>query len=326
MIGLISIWLILALLTLWAVAALCVDLRVAALRIPVIVIYVFGIIAILLNVKPRLWAAALCVAAFCIVLAWWLSLRPSSDGDWQADVDRTAWAEMNGDRITIHNVRNCDYRTETDYAICWSDRTFCLSEIQATDLFLTNWGLRWVSHPIVSFQFGNNEHIAFSIEARYKAGQSYAAILGFFRQYQLIFVTADERDVIRLRSNYRKNEEVYMYRTALQPARARAVFLTYVAYLNKLRDHPEWYHALTRNCTTTLDRQIAATATNPRPWNYRLILNSTLDELLFDRGRLVTGGLPFSALKERAHINAAAKAANQSPRFSALIRAGRIGF
>ena len=326
MIGLISIWFILALLTLWAGAALYVDFRVAALRIPVTLIYVLGIIAILFKVKPRLWAAALCVAGFCIVLAWWLSLRPSSDGDWQADVDRTAWAEINGDRVTIHNVRNCDYRTETDYAIFWSDRTFYLSEIQATDLFLTNWGLRWVSHPIVSFQFGNNEHIAFSIEARYKARQSYSAILGFFRQYQLIFVTADERDIIRLRSNYRKNEEVYMYRTALQPERARAVFLTYVAYLNKLRDHPEWYNALTRNCTTTLDRQIAATATSPTPWNYRLILNSTLDELLFDRGRLVTGGLPFSALKERARINAAAKAVNQSPHFSALIRAGRIGF
>jgi Domain of unknown function (DUF4105) len=325
-IGLTSIWFFVALLTLWAVAALYVDFRVAALRIPLTLIYIFGIIAILLKVKPRLWAAALCIAGFCIVLAWWLSLRPSSDGDWQADVDRTAWAEMNGDRVTIHNVRNCDYRTETDYATCWSERTFYLSEIQATDLFLTNWGLRWVSHPIFSFQFGNNEHIAFSIEARYKAGQSYSAILGFFRQYELIFVTADERDVIRLRSNYRKNEEVYMYRAELQPERARDVFLTYVAYLNNLRDHSDWYNALTRNCTTALDRQIAANMTDPRPWNYKLLLNGTLDELLYDRGRLVTGGLPFPELKERAHINTAAKAANQSPDFSALIRAGRIGF
>jgi len=325
-IGLTGIWFIVALLTLWAVAALYVDFRVAALRIPVTLIYVFGIIGILLKVKPRLWAASLCIAGFFIVLAWWLSLRPLTDGDWQADVDRKAWAETDGDRVTIHNLRNCDYRTETDYANCWSDRTFYLSEIRATDMFLTNWGLRWVSHPIFSFQFGDNEHIAFSIEARYKAGQSYSSILGFFRQYELIFVTADERDVIRLRSNYRKNEELYIYRTVLEPERARAVFLTYVAYLNNLRDHPEWYNALTRNCTTTLDRQIAANMTNPRPRNYQLILNGTLDKLLYDRGRLVTGGLPFPELKERAHINTAAKAANQSPDFSALIRAGRIGF
>jgi hypothetical protein len=198
--------------------------------------------------------------------------------------------------------------------------------MRAADLFLTNWGIPFASHPIVSFQFGDNEHVAFSIEARYKAGQAYSTILGFFRQYGLIFVAADERDVIRLRTNYRKDEEVYMYRVHVKPEVARAMFLTYVTYLNKLKDHPEWYNELTRNCTTTLDRQLAADVSNPQPWNYQFILNGTLDELLYDRGRLVTGGLPFPELKQREHINAVARAADGSPDFSALIRAGRIGF
>jgi Domain of unknown function (DUF4105) len=319
-------WLILALLTLWALAALYVDVRIAALRIPLTLIYALGIFAVLFKLKRSRWAAALCLAGFCIVLAWWLTLKPSNDGDWQSDVDRTAWAEMDGDRVTIHNLRNCDYRTETDYANCWSDRTIYLSQIRAADLFLTNWGIRFASHPIVSFQFGDNQHVAFSIEARYKAGQEYSTILGFFRQYGLIFVAADERDVIRLRTNYRKDEEVYIYRVHVQPEVARSMFLTYVSYLNKLKDHPEWYNELTRNCTTTLDRQLAADVNNPQPWNYQFILNGTLDELLYDRGRLVTGGLPFPELKQREHINAAAQAANHSPDFSALIRAGRIGF
>jgi len=319
-------WLILALLTLWALAALYVDVRIAALRIPLTLIYALGIFTVLFKLKRSRWAAALCLAGFCIVLAWWLTLKPSNDGDWQSDVDRTAWAEMDGDRVTIHNLRNCDYRTETDYANCWSDRTIYLSQIRAADLFLTNWGILFASHPIVSFQFGDNEHVAFSIEARYKASQSYSPVLGFFRQYGLIFVVADERDVIRLRTNYRKDEEVYMYRVHVQPEVARAMFLTYVTYLNKLKDHPEWYNELTRNCTTTLDKQLAADVNNPQPWNYQFILNGTLDELLYDRRRLVTGGLPFPELKQREHINAAAQAANQSPDFSALIRAGRIGF
>jgi len=319
-------WLILALLTLWALAALYVDVRIAALRIPLTLIYALGIFTVLFKLKRSRWAAALCLAGFCIVLAWWLTLKPSNDGDWQSDVDRTAWAEMDGDRVTIHNLRNCDYRTETDYANCWSDRTIYLSQIRAADLFLTNWGIRFASHPIVSFQFGDNQHVAFSIEARYKAGQEYSTILGFFRQYGLIFVAADERDVIRLRTNYRKDEEVYMYRVHVQPEVARAMFLTYVTYLNKLKDHPEWYNELLRNCTTTLDRQLAADVNNPQPRNYQFILNGTLDKLLYDRGRLVTGGLPFPELKQREHINAAAQAANRSPDFSALIRAGRIGF
>lgn len=325
-IGITISWLLLALLTLWAVAALYVDFRIAALRIPVTVIYVLGIIAILFNLKLSRWAAILYFAGFCCVLAWWLTLKPSNDGHWQPDADRTAWAEMAGDRITIHNLRNCDYRTETDYANCWSDRTLHLSQIRAADFFLTNWGIRFASHPIVSFQFGDNEHVALSIEARYKVGQAYSTILGCFRQYGLIFVAADERDVIRLRTNYRKDEEVYMYRVHVPREVARAMFLTYVTYLNKLKDHPEWYNELTRNCTTTLDKPLAADVGNPQPWNYQLMLNGTLDELLYDRGRLVTGGLPFPELKQREHINAAAQAADGSPDFSALIRAGRIGF
>lgn len=325
-IGITIVWLVLALLTLWAVTALYVDFRIAALRIPVTLIYVVGIVTSLFKLKGSRWAAALCLMGFCSVLAWWLPLEPSNEGNWQPDSARTAWAEMDGDRVTIHNLRNCDYRTETDYSNCWSDRSLDLSQIRAADLFLTNWGIRFASHPIVSFQFGDNEHVAFSIEARYKAGQAYSTILGCFRQYGLIFVAADERDVIRLRTNYRRDEEVYLYRVHVQPEVARAMFLTYVTYLNKLKDHPEWYNEVTRNCTTTLQKPLAADVNNPQPWNYQFLLNGTLDELLYDRGRLVTGALPFPELKQREHINAAARAADGSPDFSALIRAGRIGF
>lgn len=325
-IGITIIWVILALLTLWAVAALYVDFRVAALRIPVTLIYVVGIITVLFKYKGSRLAAALCLVGFCCVLAWWLTLKPSNEGNWQPDSDRTAWAEIVGDRVTIHNLRNCDYLTETDYSNCWSDRTLDLSQIRAADFFLTNWGIRFASHPIVSFQFGDNQHVAFSIEARYKAGQAYSTILGCFRQYGLIFVAADERDVIRLRTNYRKDEEVYLYRVKVQPKVARAMFLTYVTYLNKLKDQPEWYNEVTRNCTTTLQKPLAADVENPQPWNYQFLLNGTLDELLYDRGRLVAGGLPFPELKQREHINAAARVADRSPDFSALIRAGRIGF
>jgi hypothetical protein len=325
-IGITIMWFVLTLLTLWAVAALYVDLRIAVLRIPVTLIFILGIIAIVFKFKGSPWASALCLVGFCCVLAWWLTLKPSNDGNWQSNVDRTAWTEMDGDRITIHNLRNCDYRSETVYTNCWGDRTLYLSQLRAADLFLTNWGIPFASHPIVSFQFGDNEHVAFSIEARYKIGQSYSTILGCFRQYGLIFVAADERDVIRLRTNYRKDEEVYLYRVKGQPAVARAMFLTYINYLNKLDDDPEWYNEVTRNCTTTLQKPLAADANNPQPWNYQFLLNGTLDELLYNRGRLVGDGLPFAELKQREHINAAAHTAGQSPDFSALIRVGRTGF
>ena len=117
-----------------------------------------------------------------------------------------------------------------------------------------------------------------------------------------------------------------MYRIQAQPETTPTMNLTYIAYLNKLKDHPEWYNELTRNCTTTINKQLDANVNDPQPWNYQLILNGTLDKLLYYHGRLVTGGLPFPELKQREHINAVARAANQSPDFSALIRAGRVGY
>ncbi len=324
--GLAFVWLVLTVLSFWAMAALYIDTRISVLKVPLVVLYAVIVIAIVVKYRLRARSALLCFTCFCLVLGWWLSLQPTNQGDWQGDVDRPAWVQIDGDRAIIHNLRNCDYRTETDYSNCWSDRTVNLSGLRGADLFFTTWGVRWIGHPILSFDFGDGQHIAFSIEARYKAGQAYSAILGFFRQYELIFVVADERDVIRLRTNYRKDEEVFLYHARMGPGPANAIFLTYVQYLNQLKDHPEWYNALTRNCTTTLDTKIAQDVANPQPWNYQFLVNGTLDELLYDRGRLVTDGLSFPQLKSRAHINADARAADNSPDFSALIRAGRPGF
>lgn len=324
--GVVIVWFLLLVLTLWAAAALYVDVRKPALRVPIAVMYVVAILVLLFTLKLSPWAAAICLAAFFGVLTWWFTLKPSNEGDWQPDNARTAWTESHGDLITIHNFRNCDYRTEVQYANCWGDRTLHISDIRGTDLFLTNWGIPFASHPILSFQFAENEHVAFSIEARYKAGQGYSTLLGCFRQYALIMVAADERDLIRLRTNFRKDEEVYLYRARVRPEVARAMFVTYITYLNQLHDRPEWYNAVTRNCTTTLQAPLAADADDPQPWNYQFLLNGTLDKLLYDRDRLVTGGLSFAALKQHEHINAAAQAAGDSPDFSALIRAGRIGY
>ena len=317
-------WLLLLLLNLWAVAALYVDCRIASLRIVLVGIYL--VVLILLTVRTGRWRALSSFICFCVVLVWWLTLKPSDSGNWRPDVARRAWAEIAGERITLHNVRNCEYRSEMEFTNCWSDRTFNLSTLRGADFFFVNWGVRWIGHPIVSFDFGDSQHLAFSIEARYKAGQTYSAVLGFFRQYELIFIAADERDVIRLRTNYRKDEEVYMYRTNVPPAIARKFFLTYIVYLNHLRDHPEWYNAVAKNCTTTLTGQLSADLPKPKPWSYRLLLNGTLDELLYERGRLVTDGLPFAELKKREHINPYARTVGQSPNFSDLIREGRVGF
>jgi len=320
------LWLVVALFALWAFAALYIDVRIPPARLPLAILFAVAIIAIVWRYRLHMRGAILCLLCVCVVLIWWLNLKPTNQADWQEDVSRRSSTEVHGDQLTIHNFRNCDYVSEFVYSNCWSDKTLKLSDLRGMDLFFTTWGAPGIGHPIVSFDFGNGQHVAFSIEARYRKGQDYSAFLGFFRQYELIFVVADERDVIRLRTNFRKDEEVFLYRINLDAAVTRRIFDTYTHYLNALNDNPEWYNALTKNCTTTVDGQIMKEIPNQQAWNYQLLLNGTLDHLLYNRGRLVTDGLPFAELKQRAHINVAAKAADGSPDYSSLIRAGRPGF
>jgi hypothetical protein len=206
-----------------------------------------------------------------------------------------------------------------DYTPHWETRTVRISQITGIDLAINYWGSPWIAHPIASFQFADAPPLCFSIEIRRKLGQSYSPIRGLYRQFELIYIVADERDVIRVRTNYR-NEDVCLYRTTISPAHARERFLEYIRSLNALRDKPRWYNAITTNCTTSIRTQHPP---NKRmPWDWRILLNGKGDEMMYERHLLVTGGLPFAQLKARSLIDVRARAANDSPDFSKLIREG----
>lgn len=318
----IIIWLVPAGLLFWCFTALRYDFPF----LPGWAAFLFLVAIATALIRPRqvLHKALAAGGAILVVLCWWFTLRPSNDRPWQPDVEQTAWAEVQGDRVTLHNVRNCDYRTETDYTPRWETRTVNLPQLTGVDLAVDYWGSPMMAHPIVSFQFADSPPVCFSIETRKEIGESYSALRGFFRQYELIYIVADERDVIRLRTNFRKGEDVYLYRMNITPQRARERFLSYITSLNELRDRPRWYNALTTNCTTSIRTQ--QNASERTPWDWRIVLNGKGDQMLFDKGRLVTDGLTFTNLKSRALINPAAQAAGDSPDFSALIRAERPGF
>ena len=320
-------WVVVLCLVAWAAAALAIDLPVPALRVPVAIAFGVAILAAIVFVRGVGRKLLACVVGVAAVLAWWLTISPSNDRPWQQDVAETPWAEIDGDRVTIHNVRNFDYRAEFDYTPHWEDRTFDLSQIRGADIFLTFWGSPWIAHPIVSFQFGEDEHIAFSIETRKEVGEEYSAFKGFFRQYELVYIVADERDLIRLRTNYRTGEEVYLYRTVATADAARAIFLDYLRSANEMHEQPVFYNALTSNCTTNIRIHTKVAAGDGfAPWDWRLVLNGKSDEFAYEYGRFVSGNLPFPALRQQAHINEAARAADQAPDFSTRIRQGRVGF
>jgi hypothetical protein len=251
-----------------------------------------------------------------------LSLKPSNRRDWQSDVAVLAHAEVDGNKVTIHNIRNCDYRTETDYDARYYDKTLDLDRIRTSDLYMVYWGSPLMAHTMVSFGFEGGDYVCFSIEARKAKGESYSAIRGFFRQFELIYVAADERDVVRLRTNYRQDEEVYLFRLNGSPSQVRTFFLDYLRRLNSLSQRPEWYSALTHNCTTSIRAQRAAS--DRVAWDWRILANGRADELLYEHG-LIHTNLPLAELKRRAHINKRAKAADKSADFSRLIRQGLPG-
>jgi len=317
--------LVLLLATAWASAALYIDLLPSSLRLPLAAAFAL-VMLVTIFWRNRAKGRGVCLAGFALVLVWWLSLQPSNTHNWQPDVAQTAWAEINGDQLVMHNVRYCDYRTETDYTPRWETRTYDLAQLRGIDLFITYWGSPYIAHPIASFQFGDDTHLAFSIETRKEVGEQYSAVLGFFRQYELSFIAADERDLVRLRTNFRKGEDVYLYRMAVRPEVARRILLNYLDSANSLKDHPEWYNALTKNCTTDMRMQTkGAVAEADRKWDYRIIVNGLGDRMAYEHGRFVTGGLPFEELKRKAHINAAALEAPEAD-FSRRVREGKPGF
>ena len=287
------------------------------------ILFALGQPAVLLFLKPRGLAYAIFFALFAIVLLGWFSMQPSNDRDWQADAAVLPYADIDGNRVTVYNIRNCDYRSETDYTVRYYNRTFDVSKLDTIDLYLVNWGIKHISHTMISFGFQNHQYLCFSIETRKEKGEDYSTIKGFFRQYELFYVVADERDLVRLRTNYRKDETVYLYRLNGSKVVFHEIFLDYMYYINQLKIQPEWYNALTGNCTTQI-RGHTRPYTGKTKWDWRILLNGQLDEMAYENG-LLNQSLPFETLKQKSIINERAKTLNQNPDFSILIRQGLPG-
>ncbi len=322
MLGFLILGIVLLLPTLWAAAALYFDVRVAGLRPPLAVAYVAALLTVWMRVKRRWLKLGLTACGFAFVLGWWLTLQPSNERNWRPDLALLPYADINSNQVTIHNIRNCDYRTETDYDVRHYDRTFQLDQLRTVDLYMVYWGSPLIAHTMMSFGFEAGEHVCFSIETRNEQGEGYSALKGLFRQFELTLVIADERDVVRLRTNYRQGEEVYLFRLPASAERRRQLFLDYLNRANRLRQGPEWYNAVTDNCTTGIRAQRAAT--DRAPWDWRMLINGHGDQLLYERGLIATN-LPLAELKERGHINARARAADKAEDFSRQIRQGVPG-
>jgi hypothetical protein len=243
-----------------------------------------------------------CLVLFSVLLIWWQTLTPTLNKDWAADVAQISHGEIDGDMLTMHNVRNFDYRSVDDFDQRWETRTYNISNLQGLDLFLSYWASDNIAHTILSWDFGADGHLAISIETRKDREQQYSAVKGFFKQYEIAYIAADESDIIRLRTNYRK-ERVYLYRFEVANGHALALLKDYLKTMNELVDTPRFYDALTHNCTTTI--KIHADAINPGkppPLDWRLLATGHVDELMYERGNVSTS-LPFAELRAASRVD-----------------------
>jgi hypothetical protein len=301
----------------WACAALFIDGPFSGL---IAAVFACAAVGVLGWVRPFFWKSlSLFAALFLAVLFWWLSIEPSNEREWLPDVARLPEAEIDGDRITIRNVRNFVYRSELDYDEHWEERTYDLSKLQGVDIFLIYWGSPWIAHTIMSWVFEDGPPLAISIETRKEVGEEYSAVRGFFRQFEIYYVVSDELDVVRLRTNNR-GEEVYLYRLLASPELARNVLLDYFKEINELATKPRWYNAFRYNCTTAIRNHVQSVSPGS-PFDWRILLNGHIDELAYERGNIDTS-MPFSELRQKSDITQRAKSVERDSDFSKRIRDG----
>ncbi len=276
----------------------------------------FGIYALWLKRGVRMFLAF--AGLFLIVYVWYLFIPPSHNRPWRPEVAVMPRMFIDGDRVRIKNVRNFDYRTANDFTVRYEDREVLLSHLTSVDFFVSYWMPGPVAHTFLSFNFDNALPVGISIEARPEIGRGYEPIASIFKQFGLIYIVADERDIVRLRTNYR-HENVYLYRVQASPEGARKLFLAYIARINQLADRPEFYQLLSNSCTINIVRY-ARTAGKLEQFDIRFWLNGYSDRGLYRAG-LLNPTLPFEELRRRSWIDEVAQAADDAPDFSQRIRA-----
>ncbi|WP_447982193.1 Lnb N-terminal periplasmic domain-containing protein [Achromobacter kerstersii] len=218
--------------------------------------------------------------ALLVMLIWWRSIRPSNHRAWIPEVAQQTYGDIDGDHVTLHNVRNFTWRTRTDFTPHWETRHYALHELESVDVALSYWGRPAIAHALVSFGFGHERYVVFSVEIRRKQGDSFSEIGGFFKQYELSVIASSEEDSLRVRTNVR-GEDGYLYRIHMPPDNARSLFLAYVNTANQLRDTPRFYHTLTANCTTIVF-QMARRIVPGLPLDYRQLVSGYLPEYLYE--------------------------------------------
>lgn len=248
------------------------------------------------NRKMR-WALA---GAFLVVLIWYIVIPPSHGRPWRREVAVMPRATIDGDRVRFTGFRNFEYRAADDFTEHYEEREVLISHLTSVDFYISYWAQGPVGHTLLSFNFDNAPPVCISIETRPEVGEGFSPIKSLFKQFELIYVVGDERDLVRSRTNYR-HEDVFLYHINTSAEAARRLFLVYLERINELADRPEWYHLLKNNCTLNIVRY-RNRARGEGGFDFRHLINGWADQYLYET-KVIDNSLPFEELRRRSHIN-----------------------
>jgi hypothetical protein len=307
-----------ALVVLWATLVIYYsNLPWAWARIALAVAFAaFCIWALWYARRPRIgW---LFTGVFLAIVAWFASIPPSHDRPWRPEVAVMPRAIIDGDRVKFTGYRHFDFRSISDFTPHYEEREVDLSHLVGCDLIISYFMPGPVAHTYVSFTFDNALPVCISIETRPEVGEGFAPIASMFKQFELIYVVGDERDLIRLRTNFR-GEETFLYPIQMTPERARDLFRVYLERINELADRPEWYHLLKNSCTINIVRY-ANRSGREGGFDIRHLINGWADRYLYRAG-LLESTLPFDEIRRRSRITDVSVAAGTGDDYSQKIRA-----
>jgi hypothetical protein len=261
-------------------------------------------------------------AVFSVLLIWWQRIAPSNNRIWADDVAQMTTGTVDGNRVTLRNVRNFDWRSNTDYTQRWETRQYDLDRLESVDMIMSYWTGPAIAHMLISFGFDDGDHVVFSVEIRRERIETFSEIGGFFKEFELSVIAADERDVIRVRTNVR-GEDTYLYRLRMPVSAMRSLFLEYIDEANTLARVPRFYNTITVNCTTLVYHMMQRIV-GYLPLSYRLLFSGYLPEYVYRVGGL-DQSYSLEELRARGRISGRAKQADCSDTFSADIRHGIPG-
>jgi hypothetical protein len=306
----------------WAALALWYQAPGAQpLKTGIVVLWIaFSLAALIALWQGQAGVAFLAFAlAFGALFFWWQRIAPSNDGMWADDVQRITGGTIDGNQVTLRNVRNFDWRSNDDYTQRWETRVYSLDKLKSLDMIMSYWDGWAIAHMVISFGFDDGQHVAFSVEVRRQKNRAYSEIDGFFKRYGLSIVAADERDVIRVRTNVR-GEDDYLYRIRMPLSAMRSLFVGYVNQAESLVNTPRFYNTMSVNCTTLVYHMMKRIV-GYLPWSYRLLFTGYLPAYVYRVGGL-DQRFSLEELRALGRITDRAKQSDRSDTFSEDIRRG----